>query len=94
MMANKYVLWRARVEQMLSARWDRARLDVRDVAATVVGMFDAGADNSEVAEFLRERERSESGASWLTDDARLELVHDLHTAARPFQSPESVDDGG
>lgn len=92
MMANKYARWRARVEELLSARWDRARLDVREVAATVVGMFDAGAGDSEVAAFLRERERSESGTPWLTDEARLELVHDLHTAAQLLQSRQSVDD--
>jgi len=92
-MANKYALWRARVEELLSTHWDRGLLDVREVAATVVGMFDAGADNLEVAAFLRDRERSESGAPWLADDARLELVHQLHTAAGPRQPSESVGDG-
>jgi len=89
--ANKYALWRARVEELLSSRWDRARLDVREVAATIVGMFDAGAGDSEVAAFLRERERSESGAPWLTDDARLELVHQLHMAMGLLQ--QSSEDG-
>lgn len=91
-MANKYALWRVRVEELLRAGWDRARLDVREVAATVVGMFDAGADASEVAAFLRDRERSESGAPWLTDDARLELVHQLRTAAGPPQSKQADDE--
>jgi hypothetical protein len=89
MFANKYALWRAGVEELLSTQWDRARLDVREVAATIVGMFDAGARESEVAAFLRERERSESGAPWLTDDARLELVHQLHMAAGPLESGQS-----
>lgn len=92
-MANKYALWRARVEELLSTHWDRARLDVQEIAATVVGMFDAGADEAEVAAFLRDRERSESGAPWLTDDARLELVYQLHTAAAPLPSRQSVEDG-
>jgi hypothetical protein len=86
MFANKYALWRASVEELLSTQWDRARLDVREVAATIVGMFDAGARESEVAALLRERERLESGAPWLTDDARLELVHQLHMAAGPRES--------
>lgn len=92
-MPNKYALWRARVEELLSAHWTRVLLDVREVAATVVGMFDAGANNAEVAAFLRDRERSESGAPWLTDDARLELVHQLHVAAGPLRSRQSVEDG-
>ena len=92
-MANKYALWRARVEELLSTYWDRGLLDLQEVAATVVGMFDAGADDAEVAAFLRERERSESGAPWLADDARLGLVHQLHTAARLPQSRQSVEDG-
>ena len=75
--ANKYGLWRARVEELLTARWDRAGLDMREVAATVVGMFDAGAGDEEVAAFLRDREQSGSGAAWLTTEARLELVHEL-----------------
>jgi len=92
-MANKYALWRARVEELLSAHWDRALLDVQEVAATVVGMFDAGARDAEVAAFLRERERSESGAPWLTDDARLELVDQLHRAAGPRQPRHEIEDG-
>ena len=94
MTANKYALWRTRVEESLRAKWDRAGLDVREVAATVVGMFDAGADDSEVAAFLRDRERSESGAPWLTEDARLDLVRQLHMGTGPVQSRQSAEDGG
>lgn len=93
-MSNKYTLWRDRAEELLREGWERGGLDVREVAATVVGMFDAGADASEVAAFLRDRERSESGAPWLTDGARLELVQQLHAAARPRQSTQAVDDRG
>ena len=92
-MANKYALWRERAEELLREGWDRAALDVREIAATVVGMFDAGADASEVAAFLRDRERSESGAPWLTDGARLELVQQLHAAARLRRSKQSAEDG-
>jgi len=77
---NKYGVWRSRVEQLLTARWDRARLDMREIAATIVGMFDAGAAAEEVAAYLRDRERSKSGTPWLTPEARLELVHELHEA--------------
>ena len=94
MFANKYALWRAGVEELLASQWDRARLDVREVAATVVGMFDAGARDSEVAAFLRDRERLESGAPWLTDEARLELVYQLHMAAGPRESEQSSEDDG
>jgi len=71
---------------LLAARWDRARLDTRELAATIVGMFDAGADAEEVAAFLRDRETSESGTPWLTAEARLDLVHDLHGARGLVQS--------
>lgn len=91
-MANKYALWRDRAEELLTAHWDRGLLDVHAVAATVVGMFDAGADDAEVAAFLRDRERLESGAPWLADDARLALVHQLHRAADAVQSRQSADD--
>jgi hypothetical protein len=90
--ANKYTLWRARVEELLRGRWDRARLDLREIAATVVGMFDAGADDAEVAAFLRDRERLESGAPWLSDDARLELVDQLQRAVGQQEPRQSDDD--
>jgi hypothetical protein len=59
----------------------RTPRDVQELAATVVGMFDAGARDTEVAAFLSDEERTQSGAPWLTDAARLELVHELHTSA-------------
>ena len=91
MKTNKYALWRARVEELLTTRWDREQ-DLQEIAATVVGMFDAGADDAEVAAFLLDQERSESGAAWLTDDARLELVRQLHLAAGLPESRQSVED--
>ena len=92
-MANKYARWRSRVQELLSTHWDRGLLDVQEVAATVVGMFDAGADDAEVAAFLRDRERSEQGGPWLTDDARLELAHQLHMAAGLLWSSPSAEEG-
>ena len=80
------------MEELLRGQWDRARLDLREIAATVVGMFDAGADSSEVAAFLRDRERLESGAPWLTDAARLELVDQLQRAAGQLEPRQSADD--
>lgn len=77
---NKYGRWRSRVEELLLARWNREGVDTRELAATIVGMFDAGADDKEVATLLRDREREESGAPWLTDEARLALVHMLHAS--------------
>jgi|SRR5881628_3161851 len=76
---NKYARWRAAVEELLVSRWMRAPRDVQELAATVVGMFDAGARDTEVAAFLSDEERTQAGAPWLTDAARLELVRELHT---------------
>jgi hypothetical protein len=78
--ANKYNRWRSAVEDLLTERW-QSSLDVQSVAATVVGMFDAGATDAEVAAFLRTQERSDTEEPSLTDDARNALVHDLHGSA-------------
>lgn len=79
--ANRYVRWRAAVEELLLSRWVSAPRDVKELAATVVGMFDAGARDDEVAAFLSDEERTQAGAPWLTDAARLELVRELRTSA-------------
>jgi hypothetical protein len=87
---NKYARWRAAVEELLVSRWMRAPRDVRELAATVVGMFDAGARDTEVAAFLSDEERALAGAPWLTDAARLELARALQASApppRPADSP-------
>jgi hypothetical protein len=68
---------------------DLAATDLRDLAATIVGMFDAGARDSEVAAFLSDEERAQEGAPWLTDDARLELVRDLHMSEGSVQSTQA-----
>ena len=81
MITNKYSRWRARVEELLASRWARAPMNLQEVAATIVGMFDAGARDSEVVDFLRDQERVQEGAPWLTDDERLGLVSELHRSA-------------
>lgn len=64
-------------------------MEVRDLAATIVGMFDAGARDSEVAAFLSDQENAQEGGPWLTDDARLELVRDLHMSGGSLHSTQS-----
>jgi hypothetical protein len=89
--ANKYARWRTAVEELLVSRWLRAPRDVRELAATVVGMFDAGARDAEVAALLSEEERSQAGAPWHSDAARLELVRELHRSAG-FGAPDAASD--
>ena len=79
--ANKYGRWRSSVEDLLRSSWLRASLDVESLAATVVGMFDAGATDTEVAAFLSSQEELETEELWLTDDARMELVRELRGSA-------------
>ena len=77
---NKYSRWRDAVVQLLGARLGSQLLDIENVAATVVGMFDAGATNAEVAAFLRSEE-GHGHPPVLTDEERLAFVRDLHEAA-------------
>ena len=77
---NKYSRWREAVVQLLGARLGSQLLDIENVAATVVGMFDAGATNAEVAAFIRSEE-GHGHPPVLTDEERLALVRDLHQAA-------------
>jgi len=86
---NKYGRWRARAEELLESRWARAPMNLQEVAATIVGMFDAGARDSEVAAYLRDQEEAEEGAPWLTDDERLGLVSELHRSAGSLHSTQS-----
>jgi hypothetical protein len=87
--ANKYGRWRRSVRDLLLARW-LPSADVESVAATVVGMFDSGATDAEVAAFLRSQELWDDEEPSLTDEERLELVRELHRSAgsniatRPF----------
>jgi hypothetical protein len=78
--ANKYGQWRRAVKDLLLERWHTSA-DVESVAATVVGMFDAGAGDAEEAAFLYSQEHSYDEESSLTDEARLALVRELHKSA-------------
>lgn len=75
---NKYTLWRRHVKELLASRWQRGSADVASIAGTVVGMFDAGAREEEVAAYLASNELSETDESWLSDSARMALVRELH----------------
>ena len=77
---NKYSQWRDSVVQLLGARLGSQLLDIERVAATVVGMFDAGATNAEVAAFIRSEEHH-GESQVLSDEERLSLVKELHEAA-------------
>jgi hypothetical protein len=77
---NKYSRWREAVVQLLGARLGSQLLDIERVAATVVGMFDAGATNAEVAAFIRSEEHH-GESPILSDDERLSLVRELHESA-------------
>ena len=89
MITNKYGRWRARVEELLVSRWVRAPMNVQELAATIVGMFDAGARESEVAAFLSDQETAQNGAPRLTDDARRALVGDLLMSGGSLHSTQS-----
>jgi hypothetical protein len=77
---NKYSRWRDSVVQLLGARMGSQLLDIERVAATVVGMFDAGATEREVAAFIRSEEHH-GESPVLTDDERVALAKELHEAA-------------
>jgi hypothetical protein len=78
--ANKYSRWRSLVRELLVAEWDDSA-DVDGIAATVVGMFDAGAPDAEVAAFLHSQELLRHVDSPLTDEARMALVRKIHESA-------------
>lgn len=77
--ANRYAQWRRAVKELLAAEWQDSA-DVDNIAATVVGMFDAGAKDTEVAAFLHSQEQWAEGQSALTDEERLALVRQLQSA--------------
>ena len=76
---NQYDRWRSRVQELLVIGWQSSE-DVEGIAATVVGMFDAGATDAEVATFLRSQEQVGEPGS-LTEEARMTLVRELHRSA-------------
>ena len=78
---NKYDHWRSCVQALLTSQWPVSSVDVDEVAATVVGMFDAGATHNEVADFLYSQERFDDQDGLLSDEARMALVRQLQSAA-------------
>lgn len=89
MITNKYGRWRARVDELLLSSWVRTPTNVQELAATIVGMFDAGARESEVAAFLSDQEIAQAGAPWLADEARRKLVSELHMSAGSLHETQS-----
>jgi hypothetical protein len=82
---NKFVRWRRSVEELLIAKW-QPNADVENVAATVVGMFDAGASDAEVAFFLRSQEQDE-GEALLSVESSIALAQELRgSAALPLST--------
>ena len=88
---NRYGRWRESVKDLLLARWHSAD-DVSEVAATVVGMFDAGARDVEVAAYLHSQELLFDKPVLLTDEARMALVGDLHRSAGTRDSERPSND--
>ena len=75
--------WRGAVAEMLRAHWpDMAALDAK--AATIVGMFDAGARDREVADFLA-LEEVQAAEPRQSHNELLALAGRLHrlAASRP-----------
>jgi hypothetical protein len=89
---NKYAAWRTLVQELLASRWQQGPVDVKAIAGTVVGMFDAGAKDAEVAAFLTSHEVSQADEPWLTDSARMTLVRDLHESARSISAKPSKEE--
>ena len=77
---NRFARWRRSVVEILTAKWQHD-VDVESVAATVVGMFDAGASDEEVAYFLRSQEVQGESHALLTFESRLALAQELHKSA-------------
>lgn len=82
--------WRVEVARLLATLWDpeerwrraSASSDLEVLADAVVGMFDAGARDAEVAAFLRGQEEASLGAPAHEERARLALTAALHRAAK------------
>ena len=77
---DKYSRWRVSVEALLRQRWLDSP-ETKSVAATVIGMFDAGAKDSEVAAYLRSQEVALASQVSLSDSDRSALVSELHKSA-------------
>jgi hypothetical protein len=74
--------WRSAVAAMLRAEWPALGAEVVDLAATIVGMFDAGARDREVGTFLAHRTAQPPLSRPLSDLAARKLAGNLHRLAR------------
>jgi len=88
---NKFGRWRRSVEEILTAKW-HGTADVASVAATVVGMFDAGASDAEVALFLRSHELQDDREALLSVESRIALVQELHRSGASTLSTRPPDE--
>ena len=81
--ADRLAAWHTRVAGLLAeAAGGRAALtEYAGFAATVVGMFDAGARDAEVATFLRRAVADMPGFDALSDASLSRLAAELHRAA-------------
>jgi hypothetical protein len=82
---NRFGQWRRAVEELLISKWQRSA-DVKAVAATVVGMFEAGASDAEVAWLLRSHEVDDEDEALFTAESRLALVQELRESEAPPSS--------
>ena len=80
---DRLAAWQTRVAGLLAAAaGGRAVLtEYAGLAATVVGMFDAGARDAEVATFLRRAAADTPGLDALSDASVSKLAAELHRAA-------------
>ena len=81
--AARIAAWKVRAAALLATAAEAdasAAARYAELAATLVGMFDAGARDSEVAAFLK-RAAGDLGLHRLSDDGLAPLAAELHRAA-------------
>jgi len=76
------------VQELLMDGW-LSTADVENVASTVVGMFDSGATDAEVAAFLHSQELLHDEREPLTDEARMTLVRELAASGERSATPKN-----
>ena len=87
--AARLAEWEARIaERLVAAAGEQPdgsapRPLYRDLAAAIVGMFDAGARDAEVAKFLRRAATDVPALGRLSDEQVASLAAELHRAAGP-----------
>ena len=79
---ERFADWLTRVSGLLAAEFPATSERPQDLAATVIGMFDAGARDVEVVEFLERVQASAAvGAARLSRSELSALTVRLHRAA-------------